>query len=275
MNIVFAENLYDLRKSAKMTQEQLAEKLGVSFQAVSKWENNQAYPDIELLPAIANIFKTDIDALLGYRSQKLNTTHYNQKYREKEYYWGNQVWEGCYEVLKQKPPIRPLRLLDMGCGEGQAAVFFAKNGYMVSAYDISENGIEKGKKLAEISGVTVDFFQADMLDYKLENEFDIIYSSGVLQYIPEEKRKSIIDNMKENTTEGGINILNVFVEKPFLEAAPDWETQEYFWQTGEIFHYYHDWKMEWMEERIFDCNSSGIPHKHCMNVMLARKIMNS
>ena len=128
-----------------MTQEQLAGKLGISFQSVSKWENGQAYPDVELLPVIASIFHTSIDALMGYQPQKLNTTNYEQKYRGQEYYWGNQVWSGCYEVLKQIPPIRPLRLLDIGCGEGQAAVFFAKNGYLVSAFDVAESGIEKGK----------------------------------------------------------------------------------------------------------------------------------
>lgn len=271
MNTNFAENLYNLRKAARMTQEQLAEKLGISFQAVSKWENKQAYPDIELLPVIADIFKVDIDALLGYQSKKLNTTHYNQKYFGEEYYWGNQVWDKCYEVLRQMPPIRPLRLLDIGCGEGQAAVFFAKNGYLVSAYDISEAGIEKGKHLAEISNVSVDFFKADMLDYRLENEFDIIYSSGALQYLPEVRRQDVIDNMKEHTARGGIHVLNVFVEKPFLALPPDWEDTEYAWKTGELFGYYHDWKFEFMEEKIFDCNSGGVLHKHCMDVMIARK----
>lgn len=271
MNDNFAENLYTLRKANKMTQEQLAGKLGVSFQAVSKWENKQAYPDIELLPVIADSFKVTIDALLGYQSQKIKTTHYDQKYYEKEYYWGNQVWSGCYEVLKQMPPVKPLRLLDIGCGEGQAAVFFAKNGYVVSAYDIAENGLKKGMHLAEVSGVSVDFFKADMMDYKLENKFDIIYSCGALQYISDDKRKAVIDNLKEHTTEGGIHVLNVFVEKPFLALPPDWEDTEYAWKTGELFGYYHDWKIEFMEERIFDCNSGGVLHKHCMDVMIARK----
>ncbi len=273
MSIPFSEILYDLRKNAKMTQEQLAEKLGVSFQAVSKWEHNQACPDIGLLPAIADIFQTDIDTLFGYQSQKLNTTHYNQKYQDEEYYWGNQVWEICYEVLRRMPPVRPLRLLDIGCGEGQAAVFFAKNGYLVSAFDLSESGIKKGRHLAELNGVSVDFFQADMLNYRLETSFDIIFSSGALQYIPENKKEGFIHNLKENTTTGGIHILNVFVDKPFIEPAPDWEEKEYFWKTGELFRFYHDWKIELMEETIFDCDSSGVPHKHCMDVMIARKMV--
>lgn len=260
-----------LRKARGITQEQLAAKLSVSPQAVSKWETGKGMPDIELLPELACSLDTDLDALLGYKTRKLVTSVYEQKYKSDEYYWGNQVWEGCYDALKIMPPTRPLRLLDIGCGEGQAAVFFAKNGYTVSAYDVSGNGVKKGMELADISGVSVDFFQADMLEYHLENEFDIIYCSGALQYLPRERRKGFIDNLKEHTEENGIHVLNVFVEKPFLLPPPDWEEGEHFWHSGELFGYYHDWKLELLKEVIFDCSSSGIPHKHCMDVLIARK----
>lgn len=53
------------RKSLKLTQEQLAEKLGVTAQAVSKWENDQSCPDITMLPRLAELFGTTTDALLG------------------------------------------------------------------------------------------------------------------------------------------------------------------------------------------------------------------
>ena len=118
--------------------------------------------------------------------------------------------------------------------------FFAKNGYQVSAFDIAESGIEKGKRLAKISGVEVDFFQADICDYCLENQFDIIYASGVLQFISPKHRQRVINNLKEHTTQNGIHILNVFVEKPFISTAPDWEENEYAWRSGELFSYYHE-----------------------------------
>lgn len=70
MDTNFAENLYRLRRENGLTQEQLANMLGVSFQSVSKWENKQGYPDIELLPRIASYFHITLDALLGYRSEK-------------------------------------------------------------------------------------------------------------------------------------------------------------------------------------------------------------
>ena len=54
-----------LRRQANMTQEALAEKLGVSSQAVSKWENDLSCPDISLLPELAKILGTTTDALLA------------------------------------------------------------------------------------------------------------------------------------------------------------------------------------------------------------------
>lgn len=52
------------RRAVGLTQESMAEKLGVSAQAVSKWENDQSCPDISLLPAIAKLFGISIDELL-------------------------------------------------------------------------------------------------------------------------------------------------------------------------------------------------------------------
>jgi transcriptional regulator with XRE-family HTH domain len=48
-----------------MTQEQFADRLGVSYQSVSRWENGVTYPDIEFLPAIAKQFSVSLDYLLG------------------------------------------------------------------------------------------------------------------------------------------------------------------------------------------------------------------
>lgn len=57
-------NLYELRKSAGLSQEEFAEKLGVSRQAVSKWERGEAYPDTENLIVISDMFNVTIDELL-------------------------------------------------------------------------------------------------------------------------------------------------------------------------------------------------------------------
>ncbi|SDM39638.1 helix-turn-helix transcriptional regulator [Actinomyces ruminicola] len=57
-------NIASLRLSRGMTQEQLAQKMGVTPQAVSKWENDLNYPDVATLPALAALLGTSVDALL-------------------------------------------------------------------------------------------------------------------------------------------------------------------------------------------------------------------
>lgn len=59
------EKIKTLRKKMDITQEELAERLGVSYQAVSKWETNSSYPDITMLPILANLFNITTDELLG------------------------------------------------------------------------------------------------------------------------------------------------------------------------------------------------------------------
>jgi transcriptional regulator with XRE-family HTH domain len=57
--------IVELRKKRKWTQEELAKKLAVSAQAVSKWENDSSMPDIDLIVKIAEIFEVSTDYLLG------------------------------------------------------------------------------------------------------------------------------------------------------------------------------------------------------------------
>ena len=65
MNLNFSENFKQLRKEKGYTQEKIAEILGVTGQTVSRWELGMCYPDIELLPSIANYFGVTVDVLLS------------------------------------------------------------------------------------------------------------------------------------------------------------------------------------------------------------------
>lgn len=263
----------DRRRALGLTQQALAERLHVSFQAISKWENSTSCPDIELLPQIAAALKISIDSLLGYPSQSV--TAYNERYLTKEYYWGLKPNDLCYEIMRMMPPTKPYKVLDIGCGEGKDAVFLARNGYDVTAFDAAETGLQKARELAALHGVSVDFFKADVRDFRLECDYDIIFSSGVFHYIPLALREGVVENLKAHTSKNGVNVINVFVKKPFIPLPPDTEAGEAVtdsWKSGELFMYYHDWLLHKNAEVIFDCNSGGIPHKHCMDILIAQNI---
>lgn len=68
MNILIGENIKRLRKEKKITQETLADIFNVTPAAVSKWENNETYPDITLLFPLSNYFGVSIDELMGYNN---------------------------------------------------------------------------------------------------------------------------------------------------------------------------------------------------------------
>lgn len=71
--LYFAENFKKYRTLKNLTQEDIAQYLGITAQSVSKWERGESYPEITFLPAIANILETSIDTLIGMdtiRSEK-------------------------------------------------------------------------------------------------------------------------------------------------------------------------------------------------------------
>jgi transcriptional regulator with XRE-family HTH domain len=70
MQLTLGQTIRELRRRDGRTQEMLAEALGVTSQAVSRWEANGGYPDMEMIPAIANYFGVSIDELFGYENDR-------------------------------------------------------------------------------------------------------------------------------------------------------------------------------------------------------------
>ena len=217
------------RKALGYTQQTLAEKLNVSFQAVSKWENGTNYPEMDMLPVLARVLGTSIDSLLGYKSSVVSD--YDKRYNTADYYWGITPNTLCYEIMKLRPPVKPLKVLDIGCGEGKDAVFLARNGYLVTAFDLSEAGIEKGKRLAEKCNTDVDFFKADITDFRVNESYDIIFSSGVFHFIKPEIRKEITENLKKYTNLRNCReIICIFLESMLIYVMNE------FSDSGGHFH---------------------------------------
>ncbi|WP_281890002.1 methyltransferase domain-containing protein [Paenibacillus sp. YYML68] len=267
-----SRNIGLYRREKGLTQEELAQSVGVTYQAVSKWENAQTMPELALLPDLSRTLGVSIDKLLGYVSQDKPMTIYEEEYQTDSYYWGTEPNEACYQVLQAMPPTKRLRLIDIGCGEGKDAVFFARNGYAVTAFDITDAGVEKTRRLAERVGVHVDVFKADILQYRFEEPYDIVFSSGVLHYMKPELREEIFANYKRYTAPNGLHVFNVFVNKPFIAPPPEKEPHAYKWHSGELLAHYRDWLIEDSAELVFDCHSSGVPHQHAMATVMARKV---
>ena len=273
---ILSEQIYTLRKRRGLTQEVVAEKLGVTPQSISRWENGQSRPDVDMLPKIAAFFDVSVDALFGYRAENLRVTEFEKNCKKCAMNWGDTIRRIERKVLKFLPPTKPLSILNIACGEGQSAIFFARNGYIVSACDTFEKNLDKAKNFSQKAGLEINFFNADILNYEIETKFDIIFADcGALQYIPPRERARVFKMFQAQTNNGGLSVLSAIIEKNFIEPTPDWDKNAYSYETAELFAYYgKDWKFELMEEIYFDCSSEGVPHhRHCMDQLIARKIV--
>lgn len=145
MELALGQKIRSYRRRDGRTQEELAEVLGVTSQAVSRWEASRGYPDMELIPAIANYFKTTIDDLFGYdndREEKINAivkkvNEYSIKSRSDDG-WVDECLSLLREGLAEFPRNERLMILlaDALCEGGyrrfQEASSYDENGYLHS-----------------------------------------------------------------------------------------------------------------------------------------------
>jgi len=114
--INIARMIISKRKEKGITQEELANLIGVSIAAVSKWETAQSYPDISLLPQLAAYFNISIDDLMGYDPQmekKDITKLYLKLYEDLNNKPFDEIIAECREAIKKYYSCFPL-LLNMG-----------------------------------------------------------------------------------------------------------------------------------------------------------------
>lgn len=90
MQLFIHEKLKHYRQQRGLTQEEVAVHLGVSYQAVSKWERNDGYPDITMLPALANYFGISVDELIGM-DEITSQSQYNEI---------NRLWAETHQKAK-------------------------------------------------------------------------------------------------------------------------------------------------------------------------------
>ena len=150
MSLKIGEKIKLLRKEQDVTQEKLATYLNISYQAISKWENGTAYPDISLLPAIANFFGVTSDELLGLKREekteelKEYETEYHELHRK------GKVLEAIKIARKvlEKYPRNYQWMLNLAFGlvaynaTDEQREYSKAHGFIEEAIDLSEGVLE-------------------------------------------------------------------------------------------------------------------------------------
>lgn len=165
------------------------------------------------------------------------------------------------------------QVLDVGCGEGRNSIFMAKLGNKVDAFDISENGIEKAKKISRQMGVKINYFCCDLEKFLFEKEYDVILSHGVLHLPYKDVRDKFITKMQGNTKTGGYNVIGIFTNR--LPATPDNAPYTHsLFDVGELPEKYKDWEIiHHLEGTFTDSHPGDVHHEHAFERIIARRIV--
>ena len=194
--IAIGSTIRKLRILNNISQKEMSEKLGVSCQTISKWENEKSYPDIGMLPNIAAFFHITIDTLFQGKLEDSNeviTDAVKGYMEENRVAWNQSVsnsWTGTIlpaygpytpneEDLKLFDNMKDKVVLELACGDGSSLSYLAEKGAKeLYGLDISEIQIAKAKKTFAEQNINAKFFVSPMevnpgipLHY-----FDCVYS---------------------------------------------------------------------------------------------------
>lgn len=187
----------DLRKKAKVTQQELADSIGVSFQTVSKWETGINMPDITLLPLLADYFHVSTDQLLGLKP--LDGETYIPEQTATKDFWNRKLeyllrtrkngWNDDYArfLISQVWKIdQPVSVLDCGCGYGFLGLLllpYLPDGSTYTGIDFADDLIKKGKTLFESQNIKAEFLCDNVFEYSAENRYDLVICQAVLRHL--------------------------------------------------------------------------------------------
>lgn len=171
MNI--GNKIRELRKQRGITQEQLAESIGISFQAVSKWENNIALPDITLVPVLASYFGVSIDELFDFNLKEIE--HAVRIITEKAYQY------------RESNPAESRRILEEGLKKYPENDILLNNLLYVLDYSVKpDETIAIASKLIEKTNQNdVKYDALRFLAYAYKAKGDLESAEAAIEQIPE------------------------------------------------------------------------------------------
>ncbi|MBO1582844.1 class I SAM-dependent methyltransferase [Bacillus sp. XF8] len=126
----------------------------------------------------------------------------------------------------EKKLLNPGKVLELGCGPGRNAIYFAENGCLVDAVDLSQESIQWATERAKEKNVNVNFIHDNIFDLQIEEgTYDIVYDSGCFHHIAPHRRMSYINLVKKALKPGGYFAITCFVQGGELGGADitDWE----------------------------------------------------
>ena len=163
----------ELRKQRGITQEQLANSIGISFQAVSKWENNLALPDISLAPILASFFGVSMDELFDFNLKELELAV-------------DAICEDAYQY-RESDPAKSREILEKGLKKYPDNDILLNNLlYVINYTENPDETIAVASKLSENTHENdVKYDALRFLAYAYKAKGDVKSAKAALEQIPE------------------------------------------------------------------------------------------
>ncbi len=206
MELKLAENIRSFRKERKLTQEQLAEVLGVTTGAVYKWESGLSIPEINLLVDMADFFDTSVDVLLGYRVRDNRLSAIAGRMCEYGRVLNPEALSEAEKLLKKYP-------------NSFEAVYSAASAFLIFGLEKKDRGLlKRALSLFEQSRLLID----QNTDPAVSEQ--TLYGNMASVYLALEERDKAIELMKAHNANGTYNdsigiTLSIF-DRRFEEAEP-------------------------------------------------------
>jgi len=167
--------------------------------------------------------------------EKREFPHWEDLYREQEIEslpWFNPEPDEDLENVLEELGLRGGSALDLGSGPGTQAIHLARRGFTVTATDISEAAIRMASEKAQQEGLEITWEQDDILDTRLDRQFDFIFDRGLFHVLAPERRGDYVRIVSGLLKTGGYLFLKCFSRLQPGEQGPYRFTPE---QIREIF----------------------------------------
>ncbi|HBF2808693.1 TPA: helix-turn-helix transcriptional regulator [Clostridioides difficile] len=221
MQIKIGKVIQRLRKERNLTQEQLAKFIGVSTPAVSKWESGNSYPDIELLPLLADFFNVSIDKLLNYKID-LSEEEVMKIYKELESGFARIEIDLSTEELKEefRQDLESVKKLSNMYIEKYPKSYLLKlricSLYQMYSYKFGKS--ELNDRVKETTNILEDIVR-NTDDIQIKETALIILSSAYCMLEDYEKAELYLNMIHKSIGDTSVNLAMIYLKQNRLEEA--------------------------------------------------------
>ncbi len=132
-------------------------------------------------------------------------TDYEKYYQEQRHALGEPT--KAFVDFFSRYDKQAARVLDVGCGQGRDALFIARLGHAVVGVDISQTGIAHMMEDARREGLPITGHMADLRDYRIDGDFDVIVVDRTLHMLEEEERLMVLQSVLKATRSAGFVLI--------------------------------------------------------------------